>query len=370
MALRIGFFTTLGVNVGDEFIREGIRQILDRTGVPYEPYYVNKHDPASLHQPAEDEVRRLGHKFWEADLFIQAGAPVYWHLTPHTSVTCEWQSWFWEALVLTDQPPAPPPTFINLGAGACQDWDSGPDVFMQDAACVSFARAVANRSRLTTVRDPLAARLLTALDIPHHALPCPAFLAAGRHHPGGTVPGLIGINLMPLASHWNLHESLNLAAWTTMLTELLPALRRSASLIFICHDEAEAAFAQTFCGPGERIFHAAHWRTYLEVYSQCEVVLANRIHGAVGAAGFGVPAVVIGNDSRAEVMDFLGLPRLRAVNLTAPVVLAAVAQLRRTRRAESERLLQLRESATVRYVELLRPILQETTPRTPARASR
>ncbi len=74
--LKIGFMTTLGVNVGDEFIREGIRAVLDRIGVPYEPLYVNKHDPHSLIHPHEEESLIVRDKYWDCDIFMQAGAPV------------------------------------------------------------------------------------------------------------------------------------------------------------------------------------------------------------------------------------------------------------------------------------------------------
>ena len=62
MGIKIGFLTTLGVNVGDEFIREGIRHVLDQCGVPYAPFYVNKREHwfagfscgCFVHQPVTD----------------------------------------------------------------------------------------------------------------------------------------------------------------------------------------------------------------------------------------------------------------------------------------------------------------------------
>ncbi len=44
----ISFLTTVNRNVGDDFIREGIRAIMDRSIGSYEPAYVDKHDVRSL----------------------------------------------------------------------------------------------------------------------------------------------------------------------------------------------------------------------------------------------------------------------------------------------------------------------------------
>ncbi len=71
--------TTVGKNVGDDFIREGIRSILDDAIGAYEPYYVNKHDLTTLGRPLMDEIGVVSDKFEAADLLVQAGAPVFWH---------------------------------------------------------------------------------------------------------------------------------------------------------------------------------------------------------------------------------------------------------------------------------------------------
>ena len=42
----------------------------------YDPYYVHKHDLATLHKPLLDETELLADKFRDADLIIQAGSPI------------------------------------------------------------------------------------------------------------------------------------------------------------------------------------------------------------------------------------------------------------------------------------------------------
>lgn len=363
MGIKIGFLTTLGVNVGDEFIREGIRHVLDQCGVPYAPLYVNKHDATTLSRSVEDEVDEVRHKFWESDLFIQSGAPVYWHLGPHTSLTCEWYHWFWEGLVFCENPPGPAPLFVNLGAGTTQPWGVGVEAFVGDSACVAFARKVAERSLLTTVRDPSAAELLTTLGVPHHVLPCPAFLAGARHPSGEPISGLIGVNLMPLASHHDLEGNFNRARWADSITALLHQLRRQSAVLFICHNGEEVTFARQFRFSGERIFESRNWRDYFDAYAHCEIVVANRVHGAVCAAGLGIPAVIVGNDTRAEIGDLIGLPRFHAVDLDLAAVTDTVARLRERKKDETSRLLRLREQSVRQYRDLLQPIVQRAAAR-------
>ena len=358
MGIKIGFLTTLGVNVGDEFIREGIRHVLDQCGVPYAPFYVNKHDATTLSRPVEDEVCEARNKFWETDLFIQAGAPVYWRLGPHTSLTSEWYRWFWEELVFCQKPPGPQPVFVNLGAGATQPWGVGPEAFLEDTDCIEFARKAAERSVLTTVRDPCAMRVLAALGISAHVLPCPALLAAGRHPAGGPVKDLIGVNLMPLASHHDLSGNFDRARWRDTATAILGRLRAGSAVLFICHNEEELTFARQFSRPGERVFWSSEWRDYFDVYAHCEIVVANRVHGAVCAAGYGVPAIIIGNDTRAEIGDVIGLPRFHAVHLAVEAVVDMVQDLRKRRAEETARLLRLREETVQQYRDLLQPIIQ------------
>ena len=177
--LTIGFMTTLGVNVGDEFIREGIRAVLDEAGIVYTPLYINKHDPRSLHEPREDETLVVADKFWECDVFIQSGSPVYWwlHEGVHTSLTSEWAKWLWEERIL--HPTRKGPRFLNLGAGSCQPWGEGPEEYLADAGCAAFARGAGERAVLTSVRDPVAAEILQRVNVAHEGAPVPGISRRG-----------------------------------------------------------------------------------------------------------------------------------------------------------------------------------------------
>jgi hypothetical protein len=359
MKLRIGFLTTIAVNVGDEFIREGIRAVLDRTGVSYLPLYVNKHDPGSLARPYQDEPIAVVDKYWDADVFIQAGAPVYWNISDgaSTSITSEWHEWMWKDRILAREP-AGRPQFLNLGAGSCQPWADDGSAYLDDPQCVAFARDAAARASLTTVRDPLSARILSTLCIPHQAMPCPAFLAAARHcYSKASESGVIGVNLMPVAGHYQIDPAFDRSVWMLHCWMLVSSLRKLGRLIFVAHDDIESRFMSQFASAGERVFSAPAWRDYLDVYGACVAVVANRVHGAVCAAGFGVPSVVIGNDSRAMIADYIGIPKFRASVAEPGEVVAAVASLLARRGQESARLHDLRQTTLDEYVGLVAPVL-------------
>jgi polysaccharide pyruvyl transferase WcaK-like protein len=358
--LRIGFLTTIGVNVGDEFIREGVRAALDRSGVPYIPLYVNKHDRESLTRPCGDELVSVSDKFWDSDVFIQSGAPVYWNIQrgASSSVTSEWYGWMWRDRILKAQANGEP-RFLNLGAGSCQPWGDDGGAYLADPKCVRFAREAGSRARLTTVRDPLSAKILSAVGVGYKPMPCPAFLAAVRHRFPTAGGDVIGVNLMPRGGHYQLDPDFDAAVWTLRCWRLVNSLRKLGSLAFIAHDDVERAFMSPFAVAGERVFCAAGWREYLDVYSGCRAVVANRVHGALCAAGFGAPAVILGSDSRASIADYIAIPRFRASHADPEEVVQTVASMLRERETESERLLHLRDSTLEEYVELIAPALAD-----------
>lgn len=356
--LKIGFLTTLGVNVGDEFIREGIRAILDDLGLAYSPLYVNKHDPATLSRPEEDESLVVADKYWDADLFIQSGAPVYWHLHQGraTSLTSEWHAWMWQERILGTAD-RPHPVFLNLGAGSCQPWGCNGDIFLHDSGCREFAHNAGRRAVLTTVREDVASRIATHAGVSHERVICPAFLAAARHRVGRTIPGLIGVNLMPLGTHYDLRGDFDRTAWRDRSLALCAMLRKLGQLVFVCHDEIERDHAAGFAAAGERVFFARGWRNYLDLYSVCDVVVANRVHGAVCAAGFGVPSVILGNDTRARIGEYPGLPVFCSATLEPRDVVTCVQGLQAIRLQERRRLLSLRARTLQTYKRLLTPIV-------------
>ena len=128
--------TTVHLNVGDEFIREGIRSFLDEAIGDYDPFYVHKHELDTLYRPLLDEGEILADKFRDADIIIQAGAPVYWAHGPHRSYNVGWaqELWFERIFKL-----GPQKIILNIGAGSCQPEEEDMSALVGDPKCVEFA---------------------------------------------------------------------------------------------------------------------------------------------------------------------------------------------------------------------------------------
>jgi hypothetical protein len=351
--LRIAFMTTVGRNVGDEFIREGIRSCLDDIGRDYLPFYVDKSDLTTLHRWQLDEQEALGDKFREADLIIHAGAPAFWHLGVSTCYNESWVKQLWEDRIFKL---APQKRVFNLGIGTCQPREDDSATLLNDPQCVEFIRRVVNSARLTTVRDRLTSQIFESLGLHAELLPCPAFLAARRVNGGIAKPprDVLAVNLMELGGHYLLKSEYDPKRWSDVILQTLPQLRKNHRLLFVAHNEAEVRFLRYCNQPDEEIFHSKDYRDYLTLYSEVAGIVSNRVHGAVCVAGFGRPAVLVGTDSRIGVARPIGIPAIDACEVTSDWIVQSLQQQMDHRDTVMAERIQRRESVASAYIRLLR----------------
>lgn len=348
---KIALMTTVGVNVGDEFIREGILSFFDEIFSSYKPFYVNKHDMKSLHEPRLDEEEILTDKFRESDIIVQAGAPVYWNW-PWRGNMCynaEWadELWYKRIFLLRDQK-----LVLNIGAGACQPYRDSSKTVSGDEKCADFIRKVSHACSWISVRDPLASNILMDLNLDHQILPCPAFHAARRFKDSRPVYGdVIGLNLMPFSGHFSLSEDITEENSLSFHKELVELLRKNHKLIFIAHDEKEYHYMREFKLINEIVFYSSNYKDYFPVYSQCRGIFANRVHGAVCAAGFGRPSVIVGNDSRLRIAEYIGIPSKYIADTTVHEVVDILESLLFVENIEKDRLLSIREESARKYIK-------------------
>ncbi|MBS4068884.1 MAG: polysaccharide pyruvyl transferase family protein [Sulfurimonas sp.] len=352
---NITFMTTLGVNVGDEFIREGICSFVDQIFPKWQPFYVNKHDTSTLYTKLAGEQAVLTDKFRDSDIIIQAGAPVYWKIGESTSYNVAWAKSLWFERIFRLGPEKP---ILNVAAGACQPYPDFATTFLNDPRCLDFACQAAQACRWTSVRDVLAAQILMALNIPHAALPCAAFHAARRMQSEQVCKGVLGINFMPIGGHFKLRDDVDGGRWRNEAEFFITNARKYHTLFFIAHDEQEKAFMELFRRGDEQIFIANDHRAYMSAYAQCSLVIANRVHGAVCAAGFGNPAIIIGNDTRIMIGDLIGIENHYIADVTGALLLDRLGNLHSKLHFERERLLAHREESAQCYVQAIRKALE------------
>ena len=354
---KIGFMTTLGVNVGDEFIREGICSFFDEIFETYQPFYVNKHDLDTLARTCEDECFVLQDKFRDADIIVQAGAPVYWNLGESTCCNVSWAKELWEKRIFRLGKGKP---ILNIGAGSCQPYPGSAGDVADDPKCAAFVRQVDRACLWTSVRDPLAFKILDRLGLKRKALPCPAFHAARRYRlDSGTYGNVLAVNLMPLGGHFRLKEEVSEELWAKVLEKMLPQLRKYHHLFFVAHTPEEKGFMERWRSGSEVIFWSPRWRDYLPVYARCIGTVANRVHGAVCAAGFGRPSVIVGNDTRLQIGEFIGIPSRYVATVSGEEIVDLIETGLENSSSERERLLELREESAGKYCAAMRESIAE-----------
>jgi hypothetical protein len=328
--MNFTFITTLNHNVGDDMVREGILAILDQV-TPYRACFIDKHlalDHVSRRLP-QDTSPPLADKILDADAVIQCGAPVYWNLADLPRCQCFTEDWIrplWYDRIsrVCSQRPV-----LNLAAGACQRyWDESPSISAHPG-CAAFIRDIHRFCALTTVRDRLASAVLSDLGLQPHLLPCTA-IHSWRRFPNlpPPEPGLIALNYMPLAGHYDLDGKVDAAAWRDCFRSVVCELiRRNLKPLFVAHDLPERD-AMRALFPKAEVLYSSDYRDYYSFFARCTGGILNRVHAAVLLAGRGVPAIAVGNDTRTRMMDELNLPRYHVSEVRAMALVDELCALR------------------------------------------
>lgn len=365
--MRIGLITTLGTNIGDDFIREGICRVM-RDVFPSQPIEfvpVNKHRPMTVYpeshpcRMAESFPRGKKHAyilfgatfgkagrtlFDDCDLIVQCGAPVLW---PDCH-KAEWAVPLWHQVVgrLHERIPV-----LNLAAGSCYPWERQPATIaeLHDAA---YVRAILGYCRATTSRDALAQRLFSSLggQTPH--IPCSALLAAPRDGARGEPDNLVLINYMAGGGHYGWGQNIDETAWRTIVRRFIDRVRKRRRIAFLCHDRKEYEAAGRLDPSLERFFPQTS-DDYFRVASKASAALCNRMHASVGLAGMGIPSVTVGTDTRLLMVETLKLPCHYVKDVTAESAEEELEDLIRHRAEQKERLLALRSATFRAYVDVV-----------------
>jgi hypothetical protein len=331
--MNILLITTVAHNPGDEFIRLGVEHVL-RLSYPAARFkLIHKHDPRTLFSGFEQRPRspsrfvspylyrlyaksrgRHEENFLEtADLVVFAGTPFIWRssarLFPFTSENAEWVNPIWRRL-FNDFPRKP---VLNLSAGtsltggtslAAQDQ---ADAILSDPVVAGFLKQAAGRAQLTTARDVRTSEILGALGFQTKIIPCASIMAAAGAHLRPLEPEYVVINTMRSAAHSWRGQRGDESKWRNTITAVVPEIEKRHPVLFVSHSRLEDETAAAWF-PGRRRFLSKSPSELLYVYSKARYGLCNRIHAAAAVASFGRPAIVVGGDSRVNLIEQFGLP--------------------------------------------------------------
>jgi hypothetical protein len=277
--------TTRQFNVGDDFIREGCRYLLDRV-FPGTQYVVWDRNPDRLHRGQAAQGNSWHHLSLDGiDLIVIAGTP---------SWTCVEHRALFECAAREGVPIA----FMGIGsAGHRPDQLEALDIAMLDQAQLVIARD--RRARV-------------------HVLPCPAVFARRRMSRTAVTFGPVVVN--------QCDQVVNQRVPTTTMRSV-SAFARSRDLLLVCHYVHEML---VFRRQGYRVWYSYDWQDYVALYAATPTVVSTRLHGAVVAASYGARTFLIAHDDRvrgaaAEIpgivlIDIADLARLDLTSEPAGVV--------------------------------------------------
>lgn len=371
-AVHIGLITTINRNIGDDFIRDGIVQVLSHVyeGRDLRFVAVDKHQPFTVYPQwhplrwiqALDRLPRGrraasrlkadisrplhrfgGSRFDRADVIVQCGAPVMWPGC-HRSA---WHEPLWEQVVGRLSGEA---AVLNLAAGSCYPWEDQPRS-VEDPRDAGFLRRALGYCRITTARDELVSRLAGGLGASVPTIPCSAFLVGRRFEtPSPDDDGIVLFNYMPGGGHFEWGQDIDETKWTANAKSLIDRLSSRHQVGFLCHDQKEYLAAARL-NPKLPRFLPTTIEDYFSLIATSKAAVTNRLHAGVALASLGIPSVSIGTDTRLLMISPIGLPHKYVKDVTVDGLEDEFEAIVTNRRHEQERLIDLRELTWNRYVD-------------------
>lgn len=325
--MNILFVSTISHNPGDEFIRFGAMHIMRQLYPDAQLISVHKHDPRTLfagfQQRPETPHRLLSpylYSFYaatagrnkenyleSADLVVFAGTPFIWRTQVNyfrsTSENAEWVGPTWKRLFneLKNKP------VLNLAAGTSVTNQTQFNSILTDQKVSSFLKQAVQRSALTSARDEKTQQILAALGYQVPLIPCSSILASKGAYLSPQKPEYVAVNLMRSAAHSWRGQRGNEEHWKATALEAVSKIEKHHKILFVSHSKAEDEVAKEWFPQHPRFF-SKDPVALLRAYSKAYYGLCNRVHAGAAIATFGRPVVVVGGDSRINLVSQFGLP--------------------------------------------------------------
>lgn len=328
---RVSFITTVNHNIGDDFVREGIKYLLKST-LKKDLTFLNihKHVPVSTRYGFEmirsnkigDSLDKLfplwlvPDKVMDSNLLIQSGAPVYWCHSMENShcYENEWYQPLIERRFIRRRK-----KLLNLAAGSCQTYHSDGSEFCQK--CENYLLQFFKECDLTTVRDDLASKIFLQAGIEVSNLPCTSLFAVNEYKICSEQSEYVVVNYMEGGAHYRFGQLIETDKWRNEFSKFYYNLKKKHKVIFACHNLKEVSEAKKIDSEAIIFYKKNDYIAYMKFYAKAKYGVMNRIHGAYMLASLGIPSIIIGNDSRAKMAENIGLESFFVNDVTNDILL-------------------------------------------------
>ena len=220
--MKIAKITTVNHNVGDDFVREGIKYLLKEKfkDEKIEFKNIHKHSPITVRNGFEwfrnlrlsSKVDKIISKTWtldkilESDIVVQSGAPVYWCHKVGGGHCCnnEWYKPLIKERWLKYKKEIP---LLNLAAGTCQTYYSDGSEFCEK--CNNYIKEFYEYSTITTVRDTLAKKVLKNIGLDVKVIPCSSIFAIDNYGLNNEGEEYVVVNYMKGGGHYTFGQKID-----------------------------------------------------------------------------------------------------------------------------------------------------------------
>lgn len=363
--MKITFITTVNHNVGDDFVREGIKYLL-MNSLPTQKFYftnIHKHSPITSRYGFEfirnlKWSERLDNKIplWmtpdrilKSDIVIQSGAPVYWL---HKNAKCYNNEWY-KPLIKNRFCRKKNGTLLNIAAGSAQEYYSDGSEFLNHQKARDYITEFYNFCEITTVRDHLAKKILGLFNLNAECLPCTSIFSNDQYKIKRGNKGYIVLNYMEGGGHYSFSQKIDNFKWQNRFKEIFNKLSTKEKVVLVCHNKKELFEAQKFTSLSN-IFYSRNFIDYINFYSQAKAGILNRVHGAFLLSSFGIPAIIVGSDSRARMGDVMGIQNYFVEEASTDFILKQFYEILENLKIEEEKIYHKKVEAKENYLRLFK----------------
>ncbi|WP_017731982.1 polysaccharide pyruvyl transferase family protein [Nafulsella turpanensis] len=365
MSKKIAFITTVNHNVGDDFVREGLKWL-------FREYFqsdklkftsIHKHVPATSYYGLENlrnlvwservekylpVISRID-RVMQSDILVQSGAPVFWY-HPGYSDCVSGNEWYFP-LIHRRFLKKRGGVLANIAAGTCQKYYSDGSEFLESDHIKNFIKEFHELSQVTTLRDSLSGSVHTKLGLDAPVIPCSSIFAINEHKVEQKPGEYVVVNYMHGGAHYNFGQDIDFEGWFNHFQKFYFELKKKEKhVIFSCHNLKEKEDAQKIDPNGE-FFFSSRFEDYLKFYAKAKYGVMNRVHAGFILASLGKPAVIIGNDSRARMAEQIHVEDYFVNDVDSEVLLKEAERLDSERGEWLHKIQVIKSNSYERYME-------------------